>query len=109
MVILAQRWAEIYMKAHPETSIQVTGAVQGGSCRIDQRTTDIANSSRPIKVRKSKIKKPLNTLGVEIPCGKRRDQLGRLALRSGTSPAPNAIRTARPKVCNGQLTMDIDH
>ena len=25
LVILAQRWAEIYMKEHPETSIQVTG------------------------------------------------------------------------------------
>lgn len=29
MVILSQRWAEVYMKQHPGTTIQVTGAGSG--------------------------------------------------------------------------------
>lgn len=72
MVILAQRWAEIYMKAHPETSIQVTGGGSGvGIAALINGTTDIANSSRPIKSTEvEKLKARYNTLGVEIPCAK---------------------------------------
>ena len=29
LVILSQRWAEVYMKSHPEASIQVTGGGSG--------------------------------------------------------------------------------
>lgn len=72
MVILAQRWAEIYMKQHPETSIQVTGGGSGvGLAALINGTTDIANSSRPIKTSEiEKLKSRYNTLGVEIPCAK---------------------------------------
>jgi len=72
MVILAQRWAEIYMKQHPETSIQVTGGGSGvGLAALINGTTDIANSSRPIKSTEvDKLKARYNTLGVEIPCAK---------------------------------------
>ena len=72
MVILAQRWAEIYMKQHPETSIQVTGGGSGvGLAALINGTTDIANSSRPIKSSEmEKLKSRYNTLGVEIPCKK---------------------------------------
>jgi phosphate transport system substrate-binding protein len=72
MVILAQRWAEIYMKQHPETSIQVTGGGSGvGLAALINGTTDIANSSRPIKQSEiDKLKSRYNTLGVEIPCAK---------------------------------------
>jgi phosphate transport system substrate-binding protein len=72
LVILAQRWAEIYMKAHPETSIQVTGGGSGvGLAALINGTTDIANSSRPIKSTEvEKLKARYNTLGVEIPCAK---------------------------------------
>jgi phosphate transport system substrate-binding protein len=72
MVILAQRWAEIYMKQHPETSIQVTGGGSGvGLAALINGTTDIANSSRPIKQSEmEKLKSRYNTLGVEIPCAK---------------------------------------
>jgi len=72
MVILAQRWAEIYMKQHPETSIQVTGGGSGvGLAALINGTTDIANSSRPIKKSEiEKLKSRYNTLGVEIPCAK---------------------------------------
>jgi phosphate transport system substrate-binding protein len=72
MVILAQRWAEIYMKQHPEISIQVTGGGSGvGLAALINGTTDIANSSRPIKSSEiEKLKNRYNTLGVEIPCAK---------------------------------------
>jgi phosphate transport system substrate-binding protein len=72
LVILAQRWAEIYMKEHPETSIQVTGGGSGvGIAALINGTTDIANASRPIKSTEvEKLKARYNTLGVEIPCAK---------------------------------------
>ena len=50
LVILAQKWAEIYMKKHPETKIQVTGGGSGiGFAALQNNTTDIADASRPIK------------------------------------------------------------
>ncbi len=72
MVILSQRWAEIYMKAHPEASIQVTGGGSGvGIAALINGTTDIANASRPIKKSEiEKLKARHKTLGVEIPCAK---------------------------------------
>jgi phosphate transport system substrate-binding protein len=72
LVILAQRWAEIYMKDHPETSIQVTGGGSGvGIAALINGTTDIANASRPIKPSEvEKLKSRYNTLGIEIPCAK---------------------------------------
>ncbi len=72
MVILAQRWAETYMKLNPEISIQVTGGGSGvGIAALINGTTDIANSSRPIKKTEiEKLKSRYNTLGVEIPCAK---------------------------------------
>lgn len=72
MVILAQRWAEIYMGKNPGVSIQVTGGGSGvGIAALINGTTDIANSSRPIKQSElEKLKARYNTLGVEIPCAK---------------------------------------
>jgi phosphate transport system substrate-binding protein len=50
MVILAQKWAEIYMTEHPETKIQVTGGGSGtGFAALQNQTTDLANASRRIK------------------------------------------------------------
>jgi len=50
MVILGQRLAETYMKKHPEVTIQVTGGGSGtGIAALMNKTTNIANSSRPIK------------------------------------------------------------
>jgi phosphate transport system substrate-binding protein len=50
MVILAQRWAEQFMKARPEARIQVTGGGSGtGIAALINGTTDIAMSSRPIQ------------------------------------------------------------
>lgn len=72
MVILAQRWAEIYMKKNPAVSIQVTGGGSGvGIAALINGTTDIATSSRPIKSTEvEKLKERYNTLGVQIPCAK---------------------------------------
>ncbi len=50
LVILAQKWAEVYMGKHPETKIQVTGGGSGtGIAALQNRSTDLCNSSRPIK------------------------------------------------------------
>lgn len=72
MVILSQKWAEVYMQKHPGTTIQVTGGGSGvGLSALINGSTDIANSSRPIKPSEvEKLKARYNTLGVEIPCAK---------------------------------------
>ena len=50
MVILAQKWAEVYMGKTPGTKIQVTGGGSGvGMAALQNRSTDLANSSRPIR------------------------------------------------------------
>lgn len=50
LVILAQKWAEVYMGKHPGTKIQVTGGGSGtGFAALQNRTTDLCNASRPIK------------------------------------------------------------
>lgn len=50
MVILVRRWAEMHMAAHPEVQIQVTGGGSGtGLAALQNGTTDIAASSRPIE------------------------------------------------------------
>jgi len=50
LVILAQKWAEVYMGKHPGTKIQVTGGGSGtGFAALQNKTTDLANASRKIK------------------------------------------------------------
>jgi phosphate transport system substrate-binding protein len=50
MVILAQKWAEVYMSKNAGTKIQVTGGGSGtGFAALQNRTTDLANASRKIK------------------------------------------------------------
>lgn len=50
MVILGQKWAEVYMKQHPGTTVQVTGGGTGtGIAALLNGTTDICNASRPMK------------------------------------------------------------
>ncbi len=72
MVILSQKWAEVYMKKNPGATIQVTGGGSGvGIAALINGSTDIANSSRPMKPSElEKLKARYNTLGVEIPCAK---------------------------------------
>lgn len=72
MVILAQKWAEIYMKKNSNVSIQVTGGGSGvGISALINGATDVATASRPMKKSEvDKLKQRYNTLGVEIPCAK---------------------------------------
>jgi phosphate transport system substrate-binding protein len=50
MVLLGQRWAEIYKQSQPSVVIQVTGGGSGtGIAALLNGTTDIAQSSRPMK------------------------------------------------------------
>ena len=72
LVILAQKWAEVYMKSHPEVSIQVTGGGSGtGISALINGATDICNASRPMKQSEiDKLKERYGSLGVEIRCAK---------------------------------------
>ena len=50
LVILAQKWAEVYMAGKPGTAIQVTGGGTGtGFAALQNQTTDLCNASRKIK------------------------------------------------------------
>ena len=50
LVILAQKWAEVYMGKNSGTKIQVTGGGSGtGFAALQNKTTDLANASRKIK------------------------------------------------------------
>lgn len=52
LVILAQKWAEVYMAQNPGTTIQVTGGGSGtGFAALQNKTTDLANASRKIKAK----------------------------------------------------------
>lgn len=72
MVILAQRWAEIYMAKHPGVTVQVTGGGSGvGISALINGTTDICNASRRMKQSEiDKLKARFNVLGVEIKTAK---------------------------------------
>jgi phosphate transport system substrate-binding protein len=50
LVILAQKWAEVYMGAHQDTKIQVTGGGTGtGFAALQSQTTDLCDASRKAK------------------------------------------------------------
>ena len=50
MVVLGQRWAEEYMKAHKDTTIQIQGGGSGtGISALINGTTDICDASRAMK------------------------------------------------------------
>ena len=50
MVILAQKWAEVYMGKNSDVKIQVTGGGTGtGFAALQNQSTDLCNASRKIK------------------------------------------------------------
>ena len=69
MVLLGQRWAEVYMKAHPDVTIQVTGGGSGtGIAALINGTTQICEASRPMKPEeKNNLKEQRKVEAVEIP------------------------------------------
>lgn len=69
MVILAQRWAEGFMAANANSTIQVSGGGSGtGIAALINGTTDLANSSRKIKKREIEtVRKNRSAEVVETP------------------------------------------
>jgi phosphate transport system substrate-binding protein len=69
MVLLGQRWAEVYMKKNPGSRIQVTGGGSGtGIAALINGTTDICEASRPMKDKeKEDAKAKRGAAVVEIP------------------------------------------
>ena len=62
MVILAQKWAEVYMGQKPGIKIQVTGGGSGtGFAALQNKTTDLCNASR--KIKSAEISKCLEAFG----------------------------------------------
>lgn len=52
LVILAQKWAEMYMQQNSNTKIQVTGGGTGtGFAALQNQTTDLCNASRKIRAK----------------------------------------------------------
>jgi phosphate transport system substrate-binding protein len=50
LLILAQKWAETYMGAHPDVKIQVSGGGSGiGFAALQNQTTDLCDASRKAK------------------------------------------------------------
>jgi phosphate transport system substrate-binding protein len=50
LVILAQKWAEVYMGQHTDVKIQVSGGGSGiGFAALQNQTTDLCDASRKIK------------------------------------------------------------
>ncbi|MDB5048492.1 MAG: Phosphate-binding protein [Fibrobacteres bacterium] len=72
MVIMAQRWAETYMTAHPDVVLQVTGGGSGtGISALINGSTDICDASRPMKAsERENLKTRYSSLGVEIKAAK---------------------------------------
>lgn len=65
LVILAQRWAEGFMAANPNATVQVSGGGSGtGIAALINGTTDLANSSRAIKERE--IAQVKETRGADV-------------------------------------------
>jgi phosphate transport system substrate-binding protein len=69
MVLLGQRWAEVYMKKNPGSRIQITGGGSGtGIAALINGTTDICESSRPMKDKeKEQVKAKRNSDVKETP------------------------------------------
>lgn len=69
MLQLGQRWAEVFMKDHPNAVIQVTGGGSGtGIAALINGTTQICQASRPMKDdEKASVKQQRNADVNEMP------------------------------------------
>jgi phosphate transport system substrate-binding protein len=72
MVILTQKWAEVFMKKNKGTVIQVSGGGSGqGFEALINGSIDVANASRLIKPsEKKRMQDKFGTEGIQIPCAK---------------------------------------
>jgi phosphate transport system substrate-binding protein len=69
LVILGQRWAEVYMQGNKGVSIQVTGGGSGtGIAALINGTTDVCESSRPMKAKEiADLKAKRGKDALEVP------------------------------------------
>lgn len=72
LLLLGQRWAELYMQKNPGVVIQVTGGGSGvGIAALINGSTDICQASRSMKdSEKKKLRERYFNLGTEIPVAK---------------------------------------
>ena len=72
MLLLGQRWAEVYMQKNPGTVIQVTGGGSGvGIAALINGATNICQASRTMKdSEKQKLRDRYFSLGYEVPVAK---------------------------------------
>ena len=72
MVLLAQKWAEVYGESNSDVNVQVSGGGSGvGISSLINGTTQIANASRPMKdEEKEQIRQKLGVDPVEIAVAK---------------------------------------
>lgn len=88
MVILAQNWAQAFMKANPGKVVQVSGGGSGtGVAALINGTADLANASRPIKdkerkqltkrrgVQAQEFRVALDSLAVYVPAANKIESL----------------------------------
>src|SRR3990172_3601009 len=102
MVLLGQRWAEAYMAAHPDATIQVTGGGSGtGIAALINGTTQICEASRPMKPEeKNSLKQKRNAEAVEIPVA-----LDALAIYLNQSnPAGHLTMEQIRRIYRGEIT-----
>jgi len=102
MVLLGQRWAEVYMKKKPSTVIQVTGGGSGtGISALINGTTQICQSSRPMKPEeKQQVRERRNVDVHEIPVA-----LDALAIYVNTeNPIESLTLDQASKIFRGQIT-----
>ena len=102
MVILGQRWAEEYMRAHPKATIQVTGGGSGtGISALINGTTEICQASRPMSAaEKEKLRDRYATVGVEVPVA--RDGLS--VYVNGSNPLTEIAMDQLKLVFTGKVT-----
>jgi phosphate transport system substrate-binding protein len=72
LLMLGQRWAELYMQKNPGVVIQVTGVGSGvGIAALINGSTDICQASRSMKdSEKKKLRERYFNMGTEIPVAK---------------------------------------
>jgi phosphate transport system substrate-binding protein len=102
MVILGQRFAEEYMKAHPGTVVQVNGGGSGtGIAALINGTVDLAQASRAMKdEEKAQVRKNRNADVVETPVA-----LDSLAVFvHGSSPVQSLTIDQVKQIFQGRIT-----
>jgi phosphate transport system substrate-binding protein len=102
MVILNQRWAERFMAAHPEITLQITGGGSGtGISALINGTVDIAASSRDIRERERQlIRERFSREVIEIPVA--RDGVAMYVHQS--NPLPSLTTEQIKAIYTGKIT-----